>query len=75
MASLKNFEWYKGDNGAWAACVVGRNGKWYMYCPIHGHGIGVLVADSPYGPFKNPIGKPEKSMGHRSLESTCYRYR
>lgn len=58
VASLKNFEWYKGDNGAWAACVVGRNGKWYMYCPIHGHGIGVLVADSPYGPFKDPIGKP-----------------
>lgn len=58
VASLKDFEWYKGDNGAWAQCVVERNGKWYMYCPIHGHGIGVLVADSPYGPFKDPIGKP-----------------
>ena len=58
VASLKDFEWYKGDNGAWAECVVERNGKWYMYCPIHGHGIGVLVADSPYGPFKDPIGKP-----------------
>lgn len=58
VASLKNFKWYKGDNGAWAECVVERNGKWYMYCPIHGHGIGVLVSDSPYGPFKDPIGKP-----------------
>ena len=58
VASLKDFEWYKGDNGAWAECVVTRNGKWYMYCPLHGHGIGVLVADSPYGPFKDPIGKP-----------------
>ena len=29
-----------------------------MYCTIHQHGIGVLVADSPYGPFKDPIGKP-----------------
>lgn len=58
VASLKDFKWYKGDNGAWAECVVERNGKWYMYCPIHGHGIGVLVADSPYGPFKDPIGKP-----------------
>ena len=58
VASLKDFRWYKGDNGAWAECVVERNGKWYMYCPIHGHGIGVLVADSPYGPFKDPIGKP-----------------
>ena len=58
VASLKDFKWYKGDNGAWAECVVERNGKFYMYCPIHGHGIGVLVADSPYGPFKDPIGKP-----------------
>ncbi|MDO4801512.1 MAG: family 43 glycosylhydrolase, partial [Prevotellaceae bacterium] len=31
-------------------------GKFYMYCPIHGNGIGVLVADSPYGPFKDPLG-------------------
>lgn len=38
--------------------VIERDGKWYMYCPIHGHGIGVLVADSPYAPFKDPIGKP-----------------
>ncbi|HJD74828.1 MAG TPA: glycoside hydrolase family 43 protein [Bacteroides reticulotermitis] len=58
VASLKDFKWYKGDNGAWAQSVVERNGKWYMYCPIHGNGIGVLVADSPYGPFKDPIGKP-----------------
>ncbi|MDE6741312.1 MAG: family 43 glycosylhydrolase, partial [Muribaculaceae bacterium] len=41
-ASLKDFKWYDGDNGAWAIQVVERNGKWYMYCPIHGHGIGVL---------------------------------
>lgn len=58
VASLKDFKWYDGDNGAWAEQVVHRNGKWYMYCPIHGHGIGVLVADSPYGPFKDPIGEP-----------------
>ena len=58
VASLKDFPWYKGDNGAWAECVVERNGKWYMYCPIHGHGIGVLVSDSPYGPFKDPLGHP-----------------
>ena len=58
VASLKDFKWYNGDNGAWAEQVVVRNGKWYMYCPIHGHGIGVLVSDSPYGPFVDPIGKP-----------------
>ena len=58
VASLKDFKWFKGENGAWAEQVIERNGKWYMYCPIHGHGIGVLVADNPYGPFKDPLGKP-----------------
>ena len=58
VASLRDFKWYKGDNGAWAEQVIERNGKWYMYCPIHGNGIGVLVADSPFGPFKDPLGKP-----------------
>lgn len=65
VASLKNFKW-AGDNansegfenGAWAAQCIERNGKYYLYCPIHKRGIGVLVANSPYGPFKDPIGKP-----------------
>lgn len=58
VASLGDFEWYKNNNGAWAEQVIERNGKWYMYCPIHGNGISVLVADNPYGPFKDPLGKP-----------------
>jgi hypothetical protein len=58
VASLKSFDWVERDNGAWALQVLERNGKFYMYCPIHGNGIGVLVSDSPYGPFKDPIGKP-----------------
>lgn len=58
VASLKDFKWFDRDNGAWAIQVVERNGKFYMYCPIHGNGIGVLVADSPYGPFTDPLGKP-----------------
>jgi arabinoxylan arabinofuranohydrolase len=59
VASLKNFKWVNGNNGAWAAQVVQRNGKFYMYCPMPNNvGIGVLVANSPYGPFTDPIGKP-----------------
>ncbi|MCR4773183.1 MAG: glycoside hydrolase family 43 protein [Prevotella sp.] len=58
VASTKNFAWRSRDNGAWAEQVVERNGKYYMYCPLHGHGIGVLVSDSPYGPFHDPLGKP-----------------
>ena len=58
IASLKDFKWCKTDNGAWASQVVFRNNKWYMYCPILGQGIGVLVSSSPFGPFADPIGKP-----------------
>ncbi len=59
VASLADFAWARNkENGAWAIQVVERGGKWYMYCPLHGNGIGVLVADSPYGPFADPIGKP-----------------
>ena len=58
VASLKDFPWRSRDNGAWAIQTVERNGKFYLYAPLHGHGIGVLVADSPYGPFRDPLGKP-----------------
>ncbi len=58
VASLKDFSWRSRENGAWAIQTVERNGKYYLYAPLHGHGIGVLVADSPYGPFKDPLGKP-----------------
>ena len=58
VASLKEFSWRSRENGAWAIQTVERDGKYYLYAPLHGHGIGVLVADSPYGPFKDPLGEP-----------------
>ena len=58
VASLQDFKWRSRDNGGWAIQTVERHGKYYLYAPLHGHGIGVLVADSPYGPFKDPLGEP-----------------
>jgi arabinoxylan arabinofuranohydrolase len=59
VASLKDFKWVPYDNGAWAPQCIERNGKFFLYCPMpNGVGIGVLVSDSPYGPFKDAIGKP-----------------
>ena len=58
VASLDDFKYYDGNNGAWAEQVVEANGSYYMYCPIHGHGIGVLTADEPFGPFHDPLGEP-----------------
>ncbi len=56
VASLKDFAWSDKTNGAWAPQCIERNGKFYLYCPIHGDGIGVLVSDSPTGPFRDPLG-------------------
>jgi arabinoxylan arabinofuranohydrolase len=42
VASLDDFKYYDGKNGAWAQEVVEANGAYYMYCPIHGLG-GTLL--------------------------------
>ena len=43
---------------AWAPDCVERNGKYYLYYPTDVKYIGVAVADSPYGPFEDPLGHP-----------------
>jgi len=56
-----SFAWASGD--AWAGQCVARNGKFYWYVPIT-HArlgrpvIGVAVADSPLGPFTDPLDQP-----------------
>lgn len=71
VASLKNFKWAPQDNGAWAPQCIRRNNKFYLYCPLpNGVGIGVLVADSPYGPFKDPIGKPLIKNSSQDIDPT-----
>ena len=55
--------WAKQDNDCWASQCIERNGKWYWYvtATIKGEaypGIGVAVANSPAGPYKDPIRKP-----------------
>ena len=41
----------------WATDFIRRNGKYYWYFSKHNHGVGVMVADSPGGPWKDPLGK------------------
>jgi hypothetical protein len=80
VASLRNFKWadpkisgWGGfDNGAWALQTIERDGKWYMYCPLQGRGIGVLVADNPFGPFADPIGKPLIGGMYDSIDPTVF---
>ena len=71
VASLDDFDWVPYDNGAWAVQCIERNGKFYLYCPMPGGvGIGVLVADSPYGPFKDPLGKPLVKNSNHDIDPT-----
>ncbi|AUS06878.1 glycoside hydrolase family 43 protein [Pseudotamlana carrageenivorans] len=56
-----DFKWSKGE--AWASQVVERYGKFYWYVTVEhndsnpGKAIGVAVADTPIGPFKDALGK------------------
>lgn len=57
--SLDDISW--ADDRAWAPQAVERNGKFYLYCPVHkkdgGMAIAVGISDSPTGPFVD-LGYP-----------------
>ena len=59
--AIESFDW--GDDRAWAAQCIERNGKFYWYVCLHSKlsgamAIGVAVGDSPTGPFRDALGKP-----------------
>lgn len=72
--SFKTFEWAGGD--AWAAQCIERDGKFYMYVPVTDRkgetAIGVAVADSPYGPFYDPIGAPLVRADYGNIDPTVF---
>lgn len=56
----RDIAWAKGG-WLWAPGAARKNGKYYLYCPVHDKSdkwrIGVAIGDSPAGPFKD-IGHP-----------------
>jgi hypothetical protein len=71
--SYKSFSWSSGD--AWAGQVIERNGKFYFYVPTNRNGgkvLGVAVADSPTGPFKDPLGKPLLTSDCGTIDPTVF---
>ncbi|WP_425580064.1 family 43 glycosylhydrolase [Streptomyces coeruleoprunus] len=50
------------DRNAWAPAAAERNGKYYFYFCAEQQ-IGVAVADSPTGPFKDALGRPLIARG------------
>ncbi|KAA8482455.1 carbohydrate binding protein with CBM6 domain [Arcticibacter tournemirensis] len=63
--SLESFSWAR--DRAWAAQCIERNGKFYWYICAqtvqNNMALGVAVADSPIGPFKDALGKPLVTTG------------
>jgi hypothetical protein len=72
--SYKTFHWASGD--AWAAHCIERNGKFYFYAPVRDlnrkDAIGVAVADSPFGPFYDPLDKPLVQTGLGDIDPTVF---
>lgn len=72
--SFKTFEWARGD--AWAAQCIERDGKFYMYVPVTDRkgesAIGVAVADSPYGPFYDPLGTSLVQADFGNIDPTVF---
>ncbi|WP_338392437.1 family 43 glycosylhydrolase [Fulvitalea axinellae] len=57
---------YMADDSpdCWAGDASSRNGKYYFYFSDRKRGVGVMVANSPTGPFKDPLGKALVSPLH-----------
>ncbi|TDN90377.1 carbohydrate binding protein with CBM6 domain [Salegentibacter sp. 24] len=70
ILAYDDFDWAKQN--AWAPQAIQRDGKFYMYVPITDrdgkNGIGVAVANSPYGPFIDPLGKPLISNSNADID-------
>ena len=75
ILSYTDFDWALRD--AWASHCIERNGKFYMYVPVvtkeNGNpAIGVAVADSPYGPFYDALGKPLVQSGFGDIDPSVF---
>ncbi|MET8234475.1 family 43 glycosylhydrolase [Micromonospora sp. NPDC005298] len=71
--NVGTFSWASAN--AWAGQVIARNGKFYWYVPVtsratNSMAIGVAVADSPTGPFRDAIGRP--LVGNGEIDPTVF---
>ena len=61
-SSWNKSPWYRGFGVSWAPSVVWRTtedgtDEFFLYFCNSSHGIGVLKASSPLGPWKSPLGE------------------
>ncbi len=73
------FSWARNPDECWASQAIKNphNGKWYWYLtvPDKEHawtGVGVLEADSPEGPWRDPIGHALIPGGFGVIDPTVF---
>ena len=71
VASLADFSW-AGDNGAWAPHGFRVTGNGTCMPPIHMRGIGVLVGQSPCGPWRDPLQRALINHDIRDIDPTVF---
>ena len=66
----------KWASNSWAPCAAWKNidgkDRFFLYFANSGGGIGVLVSDSPTGPFTDPVGKPLVSRSTPTCASVTW---
>jgi arabinoxylan arabinofuranohydrolase len=53
----------KPDKACWATDFIKKDGRFYWYISQHNLAIGVMTAQSPGGPWTDPLGKPMIKQG------------
>lgn len=72
--SLEDISW--AEDRAWAPQCIERDGKFFLYCPVHkkegGMAIAVGISDKPEGPYKD-LGYPLVDEGDwNDIDPTVY---
>lgn len=67
--------WDTDQNECWATDAALANNKYYFYLSVGGGSIAVVVADSPAGPWSDPLGKPllDAGIGSKLHPPTTFR--
>jgi arabinoxylan arabinofuranohydrolase len=60
---------HKPSNECWATDAISHNGKYYFYFSRGPKEIGVVVGDTPRGPWRDPLDKPLVADGQTATEA------
>ena len=61
--------WGRPSDQCWATDAARKDGRYYLYFSRGPKEIGVVVADHPAGPWRDPIGKPLIAEGLVATEA------